>query len=101
MSYPNFRYADADGFDLSVTARADALERARALLTEDGGVLYDDSRAYIVADGGDTGEVVRVAGDEITHEQAHGILHRLTEGGYAWDVPLTRDALLRAAGIDP
>ena len=95
--YPTFRYVDADGFDFSPTARVEALEGARALLTEDGGVLYDDSRAFIVVDSGANAnmEGSRVSG-ELSPTIVGEVLDWLQGQGRDWFSPLTRDELHRA-----
>ena len=74
-----------------------ALARAREALDNLGGVLYDDSRAYIVTAAEDTETGVRVSGDQLTHDRVWALLVALTEAGSDFTTPLDRDGLLAAA----
>jgi len=65
-----------------------ALGAARHRQREEGGIIYDDSRAYILTDGEDTDVAVRISGDTISHEDARVILRRLHEANYDWRRPI-------------
>ena len=73
-----------DRYGSAFVALGDARQRQR----EEGGIIYDDSRAYILTDGEDTDVAVRVSGDTISHKATRAILRRLHESGYDWRRPI-------------
>lgn len=82
-----FNYADSDGF-CSAEDRSSALAQAQAALDDDGGVIYDDSRAFIVVDAEETEEGVRVSGDTLSHEQVYARLSEMTAAGWDFYQPI-------------
>jgi hypothetical protein len=97
--YKRFDYEDGDSHDISGTSRDACIAEARAVITEDGGYILDDSRSIIATDEGITDVVVRVSNDLLTHEQAQELLERQS---LWWDETtgtvfvVDRDALLNA-----
>lgn len=81
---------------LCAKSRAKSLAEARKLFDDVGGVIYDDSRAFIVVCRDDTmiSEGVRVSGDTLSADEVSVILTRMTDKGYDFYSPITQDILL-------
>lgn len=90
-----FPYADTNGF-YDEADRQDQLAMARKLLDVEGGVIYDDSRAYIVTtnDKEMISEGVRISGDTLSADEVTDILTYMTANDRDFRFPITRNILL-------
>ena len=87
-----FNYAASNGF-CSAEDRSSALAHAQAALDDDGGVIYDESRAFIVVDAEETEEGVRVSGDTLSHDEVYARLSEMTEAGWDFYQPIDQELL--------